>query len=82
MLIHIGLETVNLNGKGFTPSVKAEDQVKKGQAIMKIDLNVMKENNLELYTPLVVLNHEEHLFKDVHESNEIHVGDKRIELTN
>lgn len=80
MLIHIGLETVNL--KGFTPLVKAEDQVKKGQAIMKIDLNVMKENNLELYTPLVVLNHEEHLFKDVHESNEIHVGDKRIELTN
>ena len=49
---------------------------------MKIDLNVMKENNLELYTPLVVLNHEEHPFKDVHESNEIHVGDKRIELTN
>lgn len=49
---------------------------------MKIDLNVMKENNLELYTPLVVLNHEEHLLKDVHESNEIHVGDKRIELTN
>ena len=81
LLIHIGLETVNLNGKGFTPLVKAEDQVKKGQAIMKIDLNVMKENNLELYTPLVVLNHEEHPFKDVHESNEIHVGDKLIELT-
>lgn len=81
LLIHIGLETVNLNGKGFTPLVKADDQVKKGQAIMKIDLNVMKENNLELYTPLVVLNHEEHPFKDVHESNEIHVGDKLIELT-
>ena len=48
---------------------------------MKIDLNVMKENNLELYTPLVVLNHEEHPFKAVHESNEIHVGDKLIELT-
>ena len=81
LLIHIGLETVNLNGKGFTPLVKANDEVKKGQPIMKIDLNVMKENNLQLYTPLVVLNHVEHPFKDVHENENIKVGDKLIELT-
>lgn len=80
LLIHIGLETVNLNGKGFTPLVKANDEIKKGQPIMKVDLNVMKENNLELYTPLVVLNHDSHPFKDIHTGDNIEVGDDLIQL--
>lgn len=80
LLIHIGLETVNLNGKGFTPLVKANDEIKKGQPIMKIDLNVMKENNLELYTPLVVLNQDSHPFKDIHKQDDIEVGDELIQF--
>lgn len=80
LLIHIGLETVNLNGKGFTPLVKANDEIKKGQPIMKVDLNVMKENNLELYTPLVVLNHDSHPFKDIHTKDNIEIGDDLIQF--
>lgn len=80
LLIHIGLETVNLNGKGFTPLVKANDEIKKGQPIMKIDLNVMKENNLELYTPLVILNQDSHPFKDIHKQDDIEVGDELIQF--
>ena len=80
LLIHIGLETVNLNGKGFTPLVKANDEIKKGQPIMKVDLNLMKENNLELYAALVVLNHDSHPFKDIHTEDNIEVGDDLIQL--
>ena len=80
LLIHIGLETVNLKGKGFTPLVKTNDEIKKGQPIMKVDLSVMKENNLELYTPLVVLNHDSHPFKDIHNNDNIEVGDDLIQF--
>ena len=47
---------------------------------MKIDLNVMKENNLELYTPLVVLNQDSHPFKDIHKQDDIEVGDELIQF--
>ena len=58
----------------------ANDEIKKGQPIMKVDLNLMKENNLELYTPLVVLNHDSHPFKDIHTEDNIEVGDDLIQL--
>ena len=43
MLIHVGLETVSLNGKYFTPKVKAGDRVKKGDLLMEFDLEAIKK---------------------------------------
>ena len=80
LLIHIGLETVALNGDGFTPLVKANDTVTKGTPLMKIDLETMKKNNLELYTPLIVLNYQDHPFTDIHKSEEVNVGDPLIQI--
>lgn len=47
ILIHIGIDTVSLDGKGFESMVKEGQIVKKGQLIAKVDLNVLKENNLK-----------------------------------
>lgn len=80
LLIHIGLDTVNLNGEGFTPLTKVDDKVKKGDPLMKLDLDVMKKNELELYTPIIVLNGEEHPFEDIHTSDDIKVGDALLEI--
>ena len=56
ILIHIGLDTVQLNGKGFSLLVNQNDKVDMGQPIMKIDREYMEENNLNLITPLVITN--------------------------
>ena len=55
MLIHIGLETVNLNGKYFTPKVKTGDTVKKGDLLVEFDLNEIKKE-YETVTPVLITN--------------------------
>lgn len=51
ILIHIGIETVNLNGKGFKALKKNGDKVKKGESIIEIDLEEIKKD----YDPSTML---------------------------
>ncbi len=53
LLIHVGIDTVNLNGKGFESCVKAGERVKKGDALLKINLDYIKENAVSIVTPVV-----------------------------
>lgn len=54
VLIHFGLETVSLKGEGFSPCVKEGDRVKKGDVLCKIDLDFIKEQNIDLTTPIII----------------------------
>lgn len=56
VLIHIGLETVELKGEGFTPKVQPGDQVTLGQPLIEIDLEYLRENAQNMITPIVVTN--------------------------
>lgn len=56
VLIHIGLDTVNLHGKGFKLKVNKNDRVKAGQSLISFDRNVMEENNINMITVLVITN--------------------------
>lgn len=56
ILIHIGLDTVNLNGKGFTSLVNVGDKIKLGTPLVKIDMAFMKKHEMVLTTPMVVTN--------------------------
>lgn len=56
ILIHIGLNTVELNGKGFTPFVKAGDKVKVGTPLCKVDLDVLQAAGYPLWTPVLITN--------------------------
>lgn len=58
LLMHIGIDTVNLNGKGFDIFVKENDVVKKGDLIGKVDLEYIKSMNLDPITALIVTNGE------------------------
>ncbi len=53
IIVHIGLDTVNLNGEGFTTLVKAKDRVKAGQPIVKFDKNKLEEKGYDLTTIVV-----------------------------
>lgn len=56
ILIHVGMDTVSLDGEGFAPQVKEGDRVKKGQLLLKFDMNVIKAHGLETITPVVLTN--------------------------
>ena len=53
ILIHIGIDTVNLEGKGFEVFVRDGQKVKKGQLLMKIDIDFLKENAPSLVSPIL-----------------------------
>lgn len=56
VLIHVGMDTVSLDGEGFVPQVKEGDRVKKGQLLLKFDMDVIKAHGLETITPVVLTN--------------------------
>lgn len=60
LLIHIGLDTVSLKGEPFTIHVKADDQVKKGDLIAEVDLEMIKAAGLETTTPVIICNSDEY----------------------
>lgn len=56
MLIHFGLETVALNGEGFTLHVKPGDAIKKGDVLMDVDLEYIRKNAKSDITPIIFTN--------------------------
>lgn len=54
MIVHFGLETVNLKGKGFTSRVKVGDKVKAGDLVAEVDLAYLREQHVETITPVIV----------------------------
>jgi PTS system D-glucosamine-specific IIC component len=56
VLLHIGIDTVKLQGKGFTAAVKVGDVVSPGQLLIRFDLQNVKKHCKSLATPLVVTN--------------------------
>lgn len=56
ILIHIGIDTVKLNGEGFEVLVSQGDKVTKGQQLIKIDLHYIRENAPSTITPVVFTN--------------------------
>ena len=57
LLIHIGINTVQLNGEGFTAHIKQGVQIKQGQLLVEFDMNKIKEAGYSLETPVLVTNY-------------------------
>ena len=56
LLIHIGVDTVELGGKFYTAHVKDGDEVKKGQTLITFDMDAIKAAGYDVTTPLIVTN--------------------------
>jgi glucose PTS system EIICBA or EIICB component len=56
VLIHIGIDTVELKGEGFTTHVAQGDKVKKGQHLVDVDLDFLKKNAPSTITPIIFTN--------------------------
>lgn len=63
LMIHVGLETVNLKGEGFSPLVKTGDSIKKGQPLLQFDPEVLAKKQVSPFVIIVVTNPAEVLIK-------------------
>ena len=75
MLIHMGIDTVKLNGKYFTPKVSDGQQVKKGDLLAEFDINAIKKE-YKMFTPVLLTNAEDYSSVEiVKDSGPVKVGD-------
>lgn len=63
ILIHVGLETVELNGEGFQVMIQKGDFVEPGDHILNFDIPFIEENNKEIITPVVITNYQDKIKK-------------------
>ncbi len=56
VLVHVGIDTVKLEGEGFNTLVKKGDNVKKGDVLLEVDWNFLEENAPSTLTPVLITN--------------------------
>ncbi len=61
VLVHFGIDTVNLKGQGFSSYVNEGDRVKKGDLVAEVDMSLMKEKNINTVTPVLICDAEDDL---------------------
>lgn len=60
ILIHVGMDTVKLNGKGFTPKVEQDAKVKKGDLLLEFDIEFIKSHGYSITTPVIITNSDDY----------------------
>ena len=80
ILIHVGLDTVSLNGAPFTVHVNADDKVKKGDLLVEFDMDAIKAAGLETITPVIICNADDFAGLERFVGKQVNVGDKVMEI--
>ena len=80
LLIHMGIETVSLNGKYFDMKVKVNQKVKKGEYLGSFDINAIKKEGLKTITPIVVINTDNYRNISAITKENADVGDEIISI--
>ncbi len=80
ILIHVGLDTVKLDGKHFTIHAQEGQKVSKGDLLLEADIEQIKAEGYDTITPVVICNSDD--FSEVHlsEPGEVSQGDEMISL--
>ena len=75
IIVHFGMDTVNLKGEGFTALVKQDDKVKAGQPILTVDLAKVKGKVPSVVTPIVFTNLPEGKTVEVQDGQIVKLGE-------
>lgn len=81
LLMHIGMDTVELEGKGFDLDVAVGDHVNAGELMGSIDLEFIKSNGKEVTTPILLTEVEDYKLEIVKENGPVNVGDVLFKVT-
>jgi PTS system beta-glucosides-specific IIC component len=79
ILIHVGIDTVQLEGQHFTTHVKQGDQINVGDLLVEFDIEKIKEAGYETITPIIVTNH--NLYKGFEVTGKKTINQKDVLLT-
>ena len=80
VLIHVGLDTVELGGQHFTAHVAQDDKVTKGQLLLEFDMDAIKAAGYDIVTPVVISNTDSYLDVLAADAGEINAGDMLITI--
>ena len=80
LLMHIGIDTVKLGGKHFTYLVNEGDKVKKGQPLIRFELEAIKAEGYPVTTPVIVCNTDDYAAVEAKASGTVKQGDVLLEL--
>ena len=80
ILMHVGIDTVNLQGKYFSPQIKVNDEVKKGQLLLTFDLDKIKEAGYDTTTPVIITNSKDFNSIQIENQSTTQHGNKLISL--
>lgn len=80
LLLHIGIDTVKLNGRGFNAHVKNGDTVKKGELLISFELELLKTEGYNTVTPMIICNTDDYTATEALQSGHVEKGDKLIRL--
>ncbi|MCR8850827.1 glucose-specific PTS transporter subunit IIBC [Rossellomorea sp. SC111] len=78
VLIHVGIDTVKLEGKGFEALVKEGDQVEAGQPLLEVDLDYIKANAPSIMTPIVFTNLKEGQQVTIEKPGKVNRNDENV----
>lgn len=80
ILIHVGMDTVTLNGKGFESHVSVGDKVQKGQTLLTFDIEEIKKADLTTVTPIIITNTADYQSINLCKDNKVTFEDFLLEL--
>ena len=81
VLMHIGIDTVTLEGKPFTAHVKVGEHVEAGQLLMDVDLDAIRAAGLDPVTPVIVTNTDAYATVTPHAGAAVRPGEALVELS-
>ena len=80
VLIHVGLDTVQMDGEGFEAFVEVGDQVEAGDKLLEADLDLVEEEATDTITPMVVTNTDDFAAIDVLAEGKVDFGDEVLKV--
>lgn len=80
IVIHIGMDTVKLNGAGFVKKVNQGDKVKKGDLLLEFDMEKIKAEGLSVVTPIIITNSNNYVDIVPTDAVSINIGDTLINV--
>lgn len=80
ILIHVGMDTIELRGQGFESFVAVNDHVKVGDLLLKVDLELLKAKGFETLTPIVITNSSEYQAVEVMADKNVTQGAELLEI--
>ena len=80
ILIHVGLDTVQMGGEGFEAFVQVGDRVEAGDKLLEADLSLIEEQAEDTITPMVITNSDDFAAIDIVAEDAINTGDEVLKV--